>query len=67
MNSWDDNDTKEAMRASAAILANFSTQLQVRLAADDYNMTPDEALFLLRQITGFAESMIHLAEQASPK
>lgn len=51
------------MKASAAILASFAAELQRKLADD---MTPEESIFLLRQISSYAESMTHLAEHATP-
>ena len=64
MNSWDDDRTKEAMRANATMLANFSNQLKMRMTLDDYDMTPDDVLSLLHQITSFAESMTNICEAA---
>jgi hypothetical protein len=65
--SWDSDHTKEAMRASAAVLGNFSDELQRKLADQAQPMTADEALLLLQQITGFAESMSDLAALARHK
>lgn len=64
MDSWDDDRTKEAMRGTAEILANFTNQLKMRLTPHDHDMTPDEALFLLHQITSFADSMSDTCEAA---
>ena len=64
-NQWDDDHTKKLMRGNAAILRNFATQLQLRVDVDNFDITPDEALYLLRHIARFVESMTHLAEAAS--
>jgi hypothetical protein len=63
MNQWNSDHTKQLMRGSAAILGNFATQLQVKLGKEDFDITPDEALFLLAQINRFGESMTTLAKQ----
>jgi len=63
MNSWDDDHTKQLMRGSAAILNNFATQLNVKLGKEDFDITPEDALFLLGQINRFGESMTNLAKQ----
>lgn len=63
MNSWDSDHTKLLMRNSAAILGNFATQLQVKLGREEFDVTPDEALYLLGQINRFSESMTNLAKQ----
>ena len=64
MDSWADDRTKEAMRGAAEMLANFSNQLKMRLMPHDHDMTPDDALLLLRQITSFADSMSDTCEAA---
>ncbi len=46
MDSWDDDRTKEAMRDTAEILANFTNQLKMRLMPHDHDMTPDDVLLL---------------------
>ena len=66
MNSWDDDHTKQLMRGSAAILNNFATQLNVKLGKEDFDITPEDALFLLGQINRFGESMTNLAKQYAP-
>ena len=63
MNSWEDDRTKKSMRGSAAILNNFATQLNVKLGKEDFDITPEDALFLLGQINRFGESMTNLAMQ----
>jgi hypothetical protein len=64
MNTWDDDYTREAIRASAEMLADFANELQQKLTD---GMTPEEAIYLLRQISNYAASMTHLAEMATPK
>jgi hypothetical protein len=51
------------MKASAGMLADFANELQRKLTD---GMTPEESIFLLRQISSYAESMTHLAEHATP-
>ena len=64
MDSWSDDYTRDAMRGSSEVLANFSDQLKMRLTPHDHNMTPDDVLFLLHQVTSFAESMRNTCEVA---
>ena len=64
MDSWGDNYTRDAMRGSAEMLANFSNQLKMRLKPEDHNMTPDDVLFLLDRITSFADLMSNACEVA---
>lgn len=64
MNTWGDDYTREAMRASAGILANFANELQQKLTD---GMTPEESIFLLGQISSYAASMTYLAEMATPE
>ena len=52
------------MRGSAEMLANFANQLKMRLTPYDHGMMPDDVLFLLDQITSFAESMTNTCEAA---
>lgn len=59
------NYTYGAMAASAAQLAIFANELQRKLAVQGHDMDPDDAIFLLRQITSFAESMNHTCEAAN--
>jgi len=62
MDSWNDDYPRDAMRRSAEMLANFSNQLKMRLTPHDHNMTPDDVLFLLNQITSLADSMSNVCE-----
>jgi len=64
MDSWGDNYTRDAMRGSAEMLANFSNQLKMRLTPEDHNMTPDDVLFLLNQVTSFVDSISNACEVA---
>lgn len=64
MDSWDDDCTRDAMRGTAEMLANFSNQLKMRLTQQDHDMTPDDVLFLLNQITSFADSISNTCEVA---
>lgn len=66
MNLWDSDYTKQSMRGSAAILSNFATQLKVNLAKEEFDITPEDALFLLGEINRFSESMTNLAKQYAP-
>lgn len=62
MDSWNEDYPREAMRRSAEMLANFSNQLQMRLKPEDHDMTPDDVLSLLHQITSLADAMSNMCE-----
>lgn len=64
MDSWSDDYTRDVMRRSTEMLANFSNQIKMRLTPHDHNMTPDDVLFLLNQITSLTDSMSNVCEVA---
>jgi len=51
-----------AMTANAEHLASSSNELQVLVRQLASDMPPDQALLLLGEINGFADSMTHLCE-----
>lgn len=64
MELWSDNYTRDSMRGTAEMLANFANQLKMRLTPQDHAMTPDDVLFLLSHITSFADAMSDTCENA---
>lgn len=58
MDTWDDHDLK-ALLADSAILANFALALHSKLATN--TLSPKESLLLLHEISGYANSLTHLA------
>ena len=64
MDSWNEDYPRDTMRRSAEMLANFANQLKMRLKPEDHDMTPDDVLFLLNQITSLTDSMSNVCEVA---
>lgn len=67
MDAWDDDDTRESIRVTAEMLANFANQLKMRLTPHDHDMTPDNVLFLVDMITSFADLISDTCEAAMLK